>query len=949
MKILALDSRVARRIVLMLAVFVAAPLVATSYLVAARVNTDLRAQTEQNLQKTAKAVGMEIFGQLQHVDELLRWYMAQLPSSIVMDTASMQESFSGLAEMNSVSGLWLINSDGDIEPVKGGAMPPEFDSRFYFAHINEATTQLTHVLAQGSGAMHTMLAVPFSHGDGERHWLLAQLSSDYLFGQYDADYPLSVCVFSKSSSANYCNRPVDPEWQRAVLQQSANRRKGSFTWAGGNQSETVTSYWSLFLKSRFEQGRWTIAIQSPPNSLLGGLANYQLYFPILAALVILSIFFTAMLIVRRSLSPLDKLTVATRTLATGRFETRVALDSNDEFEEMGDAFNEMAGHLGEQFAYQRELARLGGILTEAPTVQVVMKQITSALANMPEIQSAGGIVAKGFGTGDTSIYVHQAGGDKTEIDTWRGEETSLPDQFWSGSHEQMVASYPSLAELKLETESNATLAPVTLNGETKAVLVLTMTGGSICSETMTGFVLHVSDMLANTLRSLALRSELRFQADHDVLTGLANRKLLETRVQQAIKRCSQSGTACGLVIFDIDRFKLINDTKGHMAGDELLRQVANRLGIRANGFNLVSRLAGDEFVIFLDDLDLDSVATQVEKKMVVIQQTFNTPFTIGNWQVPVTCSVGAAVFPRDGAGFYELLQRADTAMYSAKNKGLGQAVFYTQVLEDRVNEQVALENDLRKGLDNNELRLHYQPVIDTKVGRVVGAEALIRWQHPERGLQSPFVFLGLAENMGLLPAIGDWVIKKAASDFSKWKKNGCDLSHIAVNLSGVEFENTHMVEDITDSVSQFGLEPSDIELEITETEIIKDLENSAQKITQLRRAGFKVALDDFGTGYASMEYLKQIPADKLKIERMFIKDLENSKLDQAIVKALTTLAYDLDMTVVAEGVETEQQLEILKSKGVKIIQGYLYSKPLPAIEFLDYVKMFNQPTALQTA
>lgn len=949
MKILALDSRVARRIVLMLATCVLAPLIATSYFVAGRVNTDLQVQTVQNLQKTAKAVGMDIFGQLSHVDEVLRWYIDQLPAAIATDTGSMGESFSGLAEMDSIRDLWLINGEGDIEAIKGGAIPPEFDFQSYFAGLGETASQLSRVIAQGRGAMQTILAVPIAEGKGERRWLLAQLRSDYLFGHYDADYPLSICVFSKETGANYCNRPVDSEWQRTLLQQSAQHRKGSFAWIGGDQSERVTGYWSLFLETRFEQGHWIIAVQSQPNSLLGGFAKYQLYFPVLAALIILSIFFAALLIVRRSLSPLDKLTTATRTLATGRFDTRVALNSNDEFEEMGVAFNEMASRLGEQFAYQRELAQLGRALTEASTVQVVMERITSALAHLPDIQASAGIVIKGFGPGDNSVYLHQAGGGETQIETWRGEQTSLPEQFWSGSCQQLEASYPVLAGLQLESEGNATLAPVALGGETKAVLVLSMTGGAICSETMAGFVLHVADMLANTLRSLALRNELRYQADHDVLTGLANRKLLETRVQEAINRCGQTGTACGLVIFDIDRFKLINDTKGHMAGDELLCQVARRLSIRANGFNLVSRLAGDEFVIFLDDLDPDTVVVQVEEKMFRVQQTFNTPFTIGNWQVPVTCSVGVAVFPRDGGSFYELLQRADTAMYSAKSKGLGQTAFYTQILEDRVNEQVVLENDLRKGLANDELRLHYQPVIDTEAGSVVGAEALVRWQHPERGLQSPFVFLGLAENMGLLPSIGDWVLKKAASDFSSWKKAGYDLSHIAVNLSGVEFESPHLVTEIVESVRQFGLEPCDIELEITETEIIEDLDNSAPKVAKLREAGFRVALDDFGTGYASMEYLKRIPADKVKIERMFIKDLENSRLDQAIVKALTTLAYDLDMTVVAEGVETEGQLQILKSKNIKVVQGYLYSKPLPEAEFLDYVRTFNQTTELQTA
>ncbi len=942
-KLLALGSRVARRIILMLVVFIIIPLVAFSFYASSRFENHLDDQVAIGLRKNAKVIGMDIIGQLRHVDELLHLFGSRIPLSGKVTYSAYRNYVQNVLELDSLSGLALVKNDNSIDILKGIDLAEAQVLRNQMMNkrvIGDKRSMILPINTDDDTRFNMFLAVPLDSGDLGVSWLVVRLRNDYLFGFNSAGRAELICVFAAEAATYFCNRTPPAAWIEQASARATNRGPGSFLWLDKEAGEQITGYWPLNMTARFLSEFWMITMATPSDSAAGNFLQYRFLALIIGGLVVMLLLIASMGIVRRYLKPIDKLIAATRLLSTGRFDARVSLHSKDEFEEMGAAFNNMAGQLGQQFFYQKMLAKLGQDLTESTTVSNAMASIADALVKLPGASAFAGITAPGFGQGESSVYQRLASKDTTRRADLSEIPSTLPTKRWSGSGVEMTAEFPELSYLCPRKDDTVILIPVLIDREVKVVIAFN-TGDGAPDEMANGFLLQIVDSMTSTFRSLSLRHTLRFQAEHDVLTGLANRNLLNDTARREIAKCREKNSSCGLIIFDIDRFKLINDSKGHLAGDELLRQVGGRLESVFSGLNMVSRMAGDEFVILLSDLESSHANQLVARAMEQIVGIFRRPFPIGNWLVPVSCSIGAAIWPQDGANFFELLQHADTAMYSAKRKGLGELAFYSKEIEREIQEQVELENGLRKGLQNRELTLHYQPVVDVDNRRVAGAEALVRWQHPERGLVSPFVFLGIAERMGLLPDIGKWVFNKALDDFRRWKSQGYELSFVAVNISGVEFAQEDFVQYIINTVDDYGMKPADIELEVTETEVIADMDNGIRKLGELRDAGFKISLDDFGTGYSSMEYLKMMPVDKVKIDMTFIKDIEESSKDQVIVKAMCGLAKDLDLKLVAEGVETKPQLDILQGYGAGVIQGYYFSRPLAEVDFLEYLGDFE--------
>ena len=927
-------------------VFILLPLILFSFYVSSRVESNLNDLATIKLQKNAKAIGMDVLGQLRHIDDLLHLFASKIPLSMADNSASFDVQLLDMPGLENVKSLAFVNSDNSIDIAKGRdsttlaileklvqePMPDDGRSMIVSGHFSNEELQV-------------FLLVPVARDAGNKvRWLIAGLSNDYLFGFYEDVATELICIIPAGGASHFCNRIPPPTWlDKISVQTKTNLGPGNFLWSGYRSEDEITGYWTLPLMVSFVSDPWVIAVLASSNNVARNLPNYKFIVLILGGLVVLPLFLVIIWIVRRYLSPVEQLIGATRLLAAGRFDTRVSLQSKDEFEELGAAFNDMAVQLGQQFFYKNTLARLSQDLKEYSTVSAGVKAIAAELIQLTGASAFSAITMPGIGSNNSLFYLRLVSSDNTNITIMPEGPSELPVKLWSGSGAEMAATFAELGCLCPQPTDTVVLLPILVEQEIKAILAFSQANS--VNELMAGFLQQVADLAASTYRDLSRQYQLRHQAEHDVLTGLPNRNLLNDTVTQAIQDSLKNDDCCGLIIFDIDRFKLINDTKGHLAGDELLRQVAERLLNNSYDFSMVSRMAGDEFVILLRGLVSTQAGELVRQATEQVISIFNDPFTIGNWQVPVSCSVGATICPQDGTSFFELLQHADTAMYSAKDLGLGQVAFYTQELEDEIQQQVALENDLRDGLLNDQLVIHYQPVIDLQNHRIMSAEALVRWQHPERGLLSPFIFLGIAEKMGLLSDIGHWVLDKVLDDLRRWRSQGYDLSFVAVNVSGTEFSQEGFVEHIIKAVDSYGMSPSDIELEVTETEVIVDMENGVQKINALRDAGFRVSLDDFGTGYSSMEYLKMISVDKVKVDRTFVKDLDESSRDLIIVKALYTLANEMGLSIIAEGVETKSQLDILQGQGINLIQGFYFSQPLPDTVFLEYLTTFGNKTA----
>ena len=416
-------------------------------------------------------------------------------------------------------------------------------------------------------------------------------------------------------------------------------------------------------------------------------------------------------------------------------------------------------------------------------------------------------------------------------------------------------------------------------------------------------------------------------AHHDALTGLFNRYSLENRLAQSLLAARRENQQLAVIFIDLDRFKVINDTLGHHVGDLLLIEVANRLSECVRESDIVARLGGDEFVVTLTSLANDMDAALVAKKIVA---ALGDTYEIDGKQLHTTPSVGISLFPANGEDVDTLMKNADTAMYHAKEKGRNNFQFFSPAMTAAATERLELERDLRSALANSEFELHYQPQVCATQNLVRGVEALIRWRHPERGLIPPLKFIPIAEETGVIEAIGTWVLNEACRQMAAWRQAGFDLQHVAVNLSAHQLRSPDLVSQVQAAIAHFGLSPGELELEITESVAMEDPERAIGQLRALRDSGVELAIDDFGTGYSSLAYLKMLPIHTLKLDRAFVRDIESDENDAAISAATLALARNLGLRVVAEGVETEAQRDFLSSHACNLLQGYLFGKPEPA-------------------
>jgi len=444
----------------------------------------------------------------------------------------------------------------------------------------------------------------------------------------------------------------------------------------------------------------------------------------------------------------------------------------------------------------------------------------------------------------------------------------------------------------------------------------------------------------------AANRQLRHLATHDALTGLPNRILLEDRLSQAIAHAARDGHGFAVAVFDLDRFKVVNDSFGHGAGDLLLKEVAARLQGVARSIDTVVRLGGDEFVMIIDNLAQPGDAQAVAQRALA---ALHEPLRIGDRDVHSSASIGIALYPQDGTSVEALMAHADAAMYCVKQQGRNDVQFFKPGMDAATQDRGQLESDLHQALAKQQFVLHYQPKVEAQGGQLRGAEALIRWQHPERGLVSPTVFIPLAEECGLIEAIGNWVIREACRQARAWQDEGLTPTRVAVNLSAFQFRNGGLLATIRAALAEQRLDPAYLEVEITESALMSDPEESVAILRKLSEMGVLVSVDDFGTGYSSMSYLQRFPIDKLKIDRTFISDLTSSNDDASIVSAIVSLGHTLKLKVIAEGVETPEQLEFLQMLGCDQYQGFHFSKPMPAQEFAELIRRGGHAQDLDAA
>ncbi len=428
---------------------------------------------------------------------------------------------------------------------------------------------------------------------------------------------------------------------------------------------------------------------------------------------------------------------------------------------------------------------------------------------------------------------------------------------------------------------------------------------------------------------IQIQERLRFLAYHDALTGLPNRALFMEMLHHGVARAQRTDSAMAVLFVDLDGFKQVNDALGHEAGDRLLGELAARLRDRIREEDTVARLGGDEFTILIEEVSGPDAVSEVARKLLAALQE---PLELEGQGFSLTASIGISLFPADGGDPSTLVRHADTAMYRAKEAGRNRFQFYSEDMGERVSHRLFLVVELRKALEQEQLVLHYQPQVELSTGQVTRVEALLRWEHPQRGLVPPSEFIPVMEETGLIHEAGAWVLRTACAQTRLWSQAGHGPLRVSVNLSSVQLEDPALPEQLRRAMEDSGLEPGRLECEITETTVMRNPPLSNQILQRLRALGIAIAVDDFGTGYSSLAYLKRFPVHAIKIDRAFVRDLPDDPEDAAIVAAVLALGQSLGLRVVAEGVETRAQLEFLEAGGCSAVQGFLLGRPVPAAE-----------------
>ena len=421
-------------------------------------------------------------------------------------------------------------------------------------------------------------------------------------------------------------------------------------------------------------------------------------------------------------------------------------------------------------------------------------------------------------------------------------------------------------------------------------------------------------------------------AYYDHLTGIPNRILFSDRLSQAIHLAKRNERFVGVLFLDLDGFKMVNDTMGHSGGDALLKELARGLHSRLRKTDTLARFGGDEFLLLINNLTDEKDIIKIAD---TIMELFKHPFSISEQEFYVTASIGIAMYPLDGEDAETLIKNADLAMYMAKERGKNRYVLCTNDMKEEVERNIQLSNQLYRAQERDEMVLYYQPQVKLCTGEITGLEVLLRWRHPEHGLIPPNIFIPLAEANGTINGIGEWVLKTAVHQNRMWQDKGFPAVRIAVNLSAVQFNNPNLVDCVESIVMASKLEPKYLELEITESIATKESSNIIDALNRLKKLGISISIDDFGTEYSSLNRLKLLPIDRIKIDMQFIQGIESSEKDQAITKVIINLAKSLGLEVLAEGVETVPQLEFLNQKMCDEVQGYYYYKPMPAEEIED--------------
>lgn len=741
------------------------------------------------------------------------------------------------------------------------------------------------------------------------------------------------CVLDSAGNMRFCTPDVDAP--PSGLARVSDLHSGIFRGELAGE-DTLVAFWRGSLAAIVAHPGFTLTTFYPRAVALAPLRQITAVIPVILALALVIAAWLAMGQIRRSLDPLDTLATGARRLAAGDFDARVPAGARDEFGEVAQAFNAMALRLSQRFRLVEALAELDrAILTGAEMGHVVR----TVLEHAPGVVSCDyvGVLHAGGGLRAGPALLVEGDGVATLVRRTDVDVSAKELALLAGAGKAVVvdlrdSELPSLVGLARRGLAQAWAFPAGTEGRLSATLVLGFVSPPDDGPEIESVGRCLADRLAIAGSNLEWGEKLYRNAHYDALTGLPNRVLLRDRIEQAMSRARQTGSGLAVMVLDLDRFREVNDSLGHSAGDRLLCAVAGRLADCMPETDTLARLGGDEFVILQTQLERNDEGVAAATRVEQLQEAMRAPFDLAGRMVSVDASIGIALFPGHAETVEGLLKGADAAMYEAKQDSSTHYRFFSDDIDLRAHARFRGVQQLWHALENGEFELYYQPKVHLGSNKIVGAEALLRWHSPDRGLVSPAEFVPLLEEIGLSAKVGGWVIRQASAQAMAWERQGLPPIAVSVNVSPAQFLTTNIVAEVQAALGASGLPPERFELEILEESAIDPSGQTREVLLQLRELGVWVALDDFGTGYSSLIHLTQIPANVLKLDRAFIASLASDPRQADIVCSIIELAKRLDMQVVAEGVEEVEQRVLLEGMGCDLLQGYIFSRPVPANE-----------------
>ena len=926
-----LKSKVAKRIFSLILITSLLPISILAYFSFNQVDTLITDKSMYQLRQESKRYGLSLLERLIILDEKLSFI------ETVYHTDGINQRITPESLNHHYNSIINIKPNTEIEILHGNNNQAPIVNASQKQHLLEGHSVLTSQTNTAGFSDLWLLKINQKDSSTDSNptnktIIAALLNPEYVWGLVEnLDYHIGICVHNDPAGFLFCSSPA---YKTIINQyQSVNITDTSdFLHKTENQQSYFISHWNLFLHSRFFSSDFNIYSISEKKQIIESTHFLQDIFWFAVLLTFAVIVFFSMVLIRLNLIPLERLMEGIERISNKDFNHQVIVQSNDEFGQLANSFNAMSAQLGHSVDILKAMAEIDRLILSNIRLEDIIAITIKKLSTVIHSDSASVILLETNNKINIYYEYGEASGKIIQLSSEISQH-NLSTVF-SESTMTISASDSRIPEyvgpLLNKGASNFLLIPVSTQKRASAILIFAYNNPLKPDPDDCTHAREFADHFGVAISNFRWKTKLYQQANYDPITNLPNRNLVKNRLSKAIINASTNHTKIAVLFLDLDRFKNVNDFLGHSTGDHLLNLISKRISSCLPESCLFGRLGGDEFVIIICDIE-DSLS--VDKIINKVLGSLHHPFMLNRQKVHMATSIGAAIYPEHGTTQELLLKNADAAMYHAKSVGNGSYEYYNAELNAADAAKLEIDSALYQAVRNNEFELYYQPQVNVSTGLIVGAEALIRWNHPNKGRIPPDEFIPIAEQNGLIMAIGDWVLDIACKQNKEWQLQGLPKISMSINLTAKQFTQSNLVNLVKLALHNNNLDVKYLDLEITETAAMVNVSKTLETLNELSALGVNLSVDDYGTGYSSLSYLKDFPVQTLKIDQSFVRDMVKIPKNMAIVKSTIILAHHLDMKVIAEGVENPEELAFIQKEGCDLYQGYLFSPPVNATQF----------------